>query len=123
MQNLDTKLLDSYSDEQLLLFLQSHFRESVPKKIEQIKALAVSNEKKELQSLLHSLKNTFGNIGSESTAKFCQSIEDELDFSSCKSALNYIGILIESFHETDKEFSQYLEYRRTLTPEINQNPT
>ena len=111
MSSLDAKLLDSYKDTNLLSFLYKNFSSSVPLRIKNIEKLAYNGSKEDLKRELHSLKNTFGNIGSRDSAEFCQELEDQAD-ANLQVVAEKVLLLQAKYKEVIQDFELYLRRRK-----------
>ncbi|MCB0413536.1 MAG: hypothetical protein KDD50_04345 [Bdellovibrionales bacterium] len=97
--------------------MAKNFSTTVPAKISIIVKLVEARKIKKLKRKLHSLKNTFGNIGSNK-AIFCQHLEDE-SAEKISYVHSNLPILNKYYSETKLALDSYLEHRllqaRTLS--------
>lgn len=72
---LNIKLLSSYNNKELIIFLYNHFHNKYPKKIQELKDNFFNAKYDQMKKTIHEIKNLFANIGAEGPAEFCETLE------------------------------------------------
>lgn len=101
--SIDTSLLQDYidgtGDETIVTTLIGYFKENVPPKIDLCFTYLNPRDDKKICQQLHSLKNSFSNVGALGVAKYLQDIETDIKSINDQS-LHEALVELSSTHKT-----------------------
>ncbi|MBT4762345.1 MAG: Hpt domain-containing protein [Bdellovibrionaceae bacterium] len=110
-KELDIELMESYEDNNLIMFLVNNFKDNVPIEINKLIMNVKQNNEKESLRVAHKLKNLFLNVGSHQSAELCQEIEDNYKTINKDTVENLEHLLYYEYKSTQKTLNHYLDSR------------
>lgn len=113
------EILQSYcdsEDDSLVWDLFGYFQTRVPGRFDAAKEALKANDNKGFKLQLHSLKNSFLNVGALEVAEECQQLENVSAHISEEKSVTELNLLFDKFKLVEAELGQMLKDKVSFAP-------